>query len=1844
MTRPPRIDLNQASEAQLVRALRITPRLAQRIIRMRPYHSTADLRRIWGLDDDLRVRLAALFPAESPAGEPAAAPSPAPSRVQIVEPAPPPLKREPFRLSWGTLLALLAILLVGAWLRLSNLNWDANTHQNPDERFMTIVAERIQPVDPGSYFDTANSTLNPFQGGAGYTYGMLPLFVTRMVGGWLNMTRYDQVVLVGRALSALFDLAGLLLLYLLGRMLFGRRVGLLAAGLYAVAVLPIQMSHYFTVDSFATVFILAGFLFAYQAVPLLDERTPSARPNLLYFGLFGLVTGLAMACKINAIAFFGVIGLAAAAHLVVQWPHQPSRKRTLLDLLKGLAIAAAVGFAAFRIANPYTFMGPGFFNLQINPRWLQIMKEVTGQVAGLSEWPPNHHWTSRGTAYAWLNIVQWGLGWPLGLAAWASWAYALWRSLKGEWRRLLLPVAWAGGYFLWQNFQFWRYMRYFLPVYAVLVLLAAWGLLRLWDWARASRGQLAMLFRRGERPAPGIKGTLPGLAALLALTAVIGYTVLYAFGFADIYRQPITRVAASRWMLRNIRGPLNLVVDSADGSQTYPIAAPSAFTFASGESYHSSFIPLESGTAGRIETYRVRLALADLRVKFYTGDDKKTFLGEGFAVLPPGDPRTSIVLTLPSLKLEAGKPYRAVYTFKTNGPGALGDAVLGTDKDTDPTLAQDWSLTASQARVQTGSWDFTPAEDLRINRLTFGSFSAAIDPADVRIKAQLTADDAGKQVLAESQAEVSFPDGSASAAPLFTFDPVPLAADTTYFVRYTVARGGALIFEAEPYALETRWDDSLPLSSPPYNIGGIYAPIDLKLYEPDTEVKRQAMIDALDRVQYLVLPSNRAYDSMPRLTLRYPLTTAYYQALFDCGCSGDAMEARAAALETGFHSPLGFDLVAVFTHYPSVGPFTLNDQLADESFTVYDHPKVMIFRKSADYSPDKVRARLEAVDLTQVVFQKPIDVSKNPTGYQMPADRLAAQQAGGTWASLFNLRSLLNTSQPAGVIAWYLLIWALGVLFLPVTFAVFRGLPDRGYPLARILALLTAAWLSWLLASVRLVPFARWTAAGVVLLLAALNVLLALRRREELRTFIQARWRHLLGVEVLFLVLFGLALLLRLGDPDLWQPWTGGEKPMNLAIFSSLLKSTWFPPLHPWLSGYYLNYYYFGYVLAAVPTLLLGIEPAFAYNLILPTWFAMTGVGIFCAASALALRLTGHHNGEDVPAGSRDASRIAWTAGLAAVILMLVLGNLFQVSRLWQGLPEAASVESPETLTGVSRLMAAVNGAARVIRGEAELPGSKSSWYFDPSRPILNGVNGGKETPIAEFPLFTYLYGDMHPHLLVMPLLFLALAWLLAFFFEPERPGFKLRTVLFWAAGGLILGSFRAANTWDYYTLLGLGVVAAAWTSWQAQGRVNKAALVDFGVKAGLLLVLSYGLYYPFGKWFVTGYNSVALWTGSRTPLGDYLTVHGVFLFVLVSYLILESGLAVSAWIARWKAKNGGWLMPPVKVWLRWAVILGTAGVAAFVMGQLVPILPLVLVLLVWIGLLVFQRGQDAAKQFILALFAAGLLLTLLVEVVTLKGDIGRMNVVFKLYMQVWAIFSLAGGAALALLLRNWRRWIPEWRWPWAVMLALLVLGGLTYPITAIPMRLSDRWPGISQPPVTLNGMDYMLGEAANVRADYDPAQGAVYDDNGAKLQLGYDFAGIRFMQENVTGTPTIVEGIRGEYRWTGRYSVYTGLPAVASWSWHVRQHLSLMDPAVVDNRIEDVKAFYDTPDPQAALAFLRRYRVSYVIVGDMERAFYAAEGLQKYPLLVQQGQLKEVFKLQGSDGGVQIYQVENTQ
>jgi uncharacterized membrane protein len=144
----------------------------------------------------------------------------------------------------------------------------------------------------------------------------------------------------------------------------------------------------------------------------------------------------------------------------------------------------------------------------------------------------------------------------------------------------------------------------------------------------------------------------------------------------------------------------------------------------------------------------------------------------------------------------------------------------------------------------------------------------------------------------------------------------------------------------------------------------------------------------------------------------------------------------------------------------------------------------------------------------------------------------------------------------------------------------------------------------------------------------------------------------------------------------------------------------------------------------------------------------------------------------------------------------------------------------------------------------------------------------------------------------------------------------------------------------------------------------------------------------------------------------------------------------------------------------------------------------------------------------------------------------------------------------------------------------------------------------------------------------------AQYDDFAQRLDLSEDYRAIRWMQDNVQGSPVIVEANCVEYHWCTRFTIYTGLPGVVGWNWHQRQQRGFMSTQV-ENRVAEVGDFYNAVDLEYAREFLEKYDVSYIIVGPLERAAYTPEGIAKFDQ--SEGvDWQEVYR----DGSTAIYEV----
>jgi uncharacterized membrane protein len=275
------------------------------------------------------------------------------------------------------------------------------------------------------------------------------------------------------------------------------------------------------------------------------------------------------------------------------------------------------------------------------------------------------------------------------------------------------------------------------------------------------------------------------------------------------------------------------------------------------------------------------------------------------------------------------------------------------------------------------------------------------------------------------------------------------------------------------------------------------------------------------------------------------------------------------------------------------------------------------------------------------------------------------------------------------------------------------------------------------------------------------------------------------------------------------------------------------------------------------------------------------------------------------------------------------------------------------------------------------------------------------------------------------------------------------------------------------------------------------------------------------------------------------------------------------------------------------------------------------------------QRPDAGIRLFVLALVGLGLGLSMGVDLVTLKGDIQRMNTVFKFYLHIWVVFAIA--AAFVTWHLSFVTWRPSLSLSGspvrriatsgAVASAVLLLfGALLYPLFATPPRLDERF---GAPHRGLDGMAYL--------------QDAVYQDEHGPIDLSRDYEGIQWLRQNVQGTPVIVEGRAPLYRWGSRFSIYTGLPTVIGWDWHQTQQRGEL-AFMVAQRMKDVDAFYSAESVAEAQSFLRVYDVSYVVVGGLERNYYPARGLAKF-----ETGLGGVLDVAYANGGLTIYRVDES-
>ncbi len=810
-------------------------------------------------------------------------------------------------------------------------------------------------------------------------------------------------------------------------------------------------------------------------------------------------------------------------------------------------------------------------------------------------------------------------------------------------------------------------------------------------------------------------------------------------------------------------------------------------------------------------------------------------------------------------------------------------------------------------------------------------------------------------------------------------------------------------------------------------------------------------------------------------------------------------------------------------------------------------------------------------------------------------------------------------------LSWWIILQLFGLAALPLVTRVFSRLPDRGYAFAKTAGLLLVSYVLWLGASSGVLINDRGGILFALLLVAAVSAWITLQRgTENLRARISAYWQahkgQIITAELLFLLAFAGWALVRAYAPDkIIQVY--GEKYMEIAFLNGILNSPHFPPMDPWLSGYAISYYYFGYVMMGLMAKLSGVAATVSFDLYDALIFALTALTAYGVVSNMV-----------ASSGGRKRSTIGF--GLLGALFVTGIGNL-------QGLLEA--LYSADLLPEAFWSWIAIPNLQGAARSGSLYPGD-GWWWWRASRVLndldLNGLPVYAQ-PIDEFPFFSFLLGDNHPHKMALPFVLLAVGLAFTLLLRSSRPipvlpvlegrmGPRRAAAWLWQRrsdavlylfAALALGGLAFLNTWDFPIYLGLVLLA----DMLGRSRTGVAfnALLKRGLWMGLLLGTAAVLMYLF---FYLSFSSQAggilPYIFPPTRLAQYLVMFGPFIFVLIVFLVVA---ARQSWgdDSVWRSAANAWL------WIAGGLIgivlllllatsayliisgenanpdvlrfLGDETVQSIVTKSLLARLAnpwLFLLLTAMLALAVTaafpinspEEGEAARPALppavLLALLMAftGIALTLSVEFVYLRDNFGlRMNTIFKFYFQGWVLMALAAAFGTWWTLRSLRS-IPAAAF--SAGLGLLLAAGLVYPVMGIRARTES----FSREP--------SLDASGTVSGRYPNTWASIPDD----------YTAIEWMRENVLAEsvpgdyPVILEATNGSYQHSGRVSAFTGLPALLGWPGHEEQWRGTR--TVFGPRESDIMAIYTTPDDTQALDLLRKWEIAYVILGEPERQY----------------------------------------
>ncbi|MCA0453384.1 MAG: DUF2298 domain-containing protein [Chloroflexi bacterium] len=801
------------------------------------------------------------------------------------------------------------------------------------------------------------------------------------------------------------------------------------------------------------------------------------------------------------------------------------------------------------------------------------------------------------------------------------------------------------------------------------------------------------------------------------------------------------------------------------------------------------------------------------------------------------------------------------------------------------------------------------------------------------------------------------------------------------------------------------------------------------------------------------------------------------------------------------------------------------------------------------------------------------------------------------------------------IFSWWLLVTLAGAAALPLCTRLLGALPDRGYTLARAVGLLLTGYTFWILGSL---GFLRNTGGSIVLSwLVVLAIGLMVYARGGERFDWRAWWRENRTVvvvgELLFIILFVGWAAVRAYQPEIHST----EKPMDLMFISSIMRSPTFPPNDGWMSGYSISYYYFGYFIAAMLATASGIANTIAFNLTISLVFALTGLTAF----GVAYNLVRARQLER----SITSARGALLSGVIAMVMVVLMGNLHTAVI---NIPYSTGMATTEYLKFWD-----------VQYFETALPAPNPNYngtidWFWPSR-VLKDYDLDNTPlavqPIDEFPQFSFLLADNHPHVMGLPFVLLALGLATNLVLKKRAPSWG--EILFY---GLCVGALVFMNTWDgpIYMLALVGADGLRRVI-NRQGRLEQG---DWFGMAGLgvaLLVLTGIFYLPFLISFRSQASGFLPNLITPTYFPQFFIMFGIFLVILAFFLVNEIRLGRSRmnWVLALQSVIFLFVALFMVVLLLILIALNVPELAQGVVqfgarfGGLeqtlglvlqrrwltLPTTLLLLAMLAVIAARIFPRrvqfsahATETAQRVVidyspstglaLVMIAVALGLTLVPEFFYLRDNFGvRINTIFKFYYQAWVLFSIASAYAIyALVVDQQLRLSTGFRAVFSVLTIILIGGGLLYPILGNythSLVQTGYASGSNTAPLTIDG------------------------GSDAQFVSSTDYQSIMCWQNLIGDKQTVVaEALGGAYdSHFGRVAALTGVPLVLGWENHENQWRGSTYASIAGTRGSDIPTLFTDVRWEMAQPIIERYNIGYIFYGTSERGKYGTAGEEKF-------------------------------